>query len=384
MIHKIAIASVALGIAIMLVTFMILGGFQENIKDKIYSFSGHIQVKKFSLANSFEEKPISLEDKRREAIEGDPYIDFIQEYAHKPGLLTKDDEVFGMLYKGVSESFKRENFEPYLVEGEFLNFKDSTIANQVMISQRMANDIRVRVGERVTGLFIMEPPRTRRFTVVGIFNTALDNFDENIIIGDIRLVRALNNWKDEEVGGFEVFIKDVDDLEAADNSLVNKLSIDQYSERVDEKFIQIFDWLNLLSQNVSIFIWLILIVACFNMVSVIFILVMERTQMIGIFKALGATDKQIRRIFSYNGIRLVVKGLVYGNLIALVFGLIQHYLKVIPLDPQNYYMEYVPIDWDLGITVGLNLLALLIISVVLFLPTAIIARIRPVKAIRFD
>lgn len=383
-IHKIAIASVALGIAIMLVTFMILGGFQENIKDKIYSFSGHIQVKKFSLANSFEEKPITLEDARREAIENDPYIDFIQEYAHKPGLLTKEDEVFGMVYKGVSESFKKEVFDPYLVDGEFLDFNDSTTANPVLISQRMANDIGISVGDRVTGYFIMDPPRTRRFTVVGVFNTALDNFDENIIIGNIQLVRALNNWKDQEVGGFEVFINDVDDLEAADNSLVNKLSIDQYSERVDEKFIQIFDWLNLLSQNVSIFIWLILIVACFNMVSVIFILVMERTQMIGIFKALGATDRQIRRIFSYNGIRLVMKGLLYGNLIALVFGLIQHYLKIIPLDPQNYYMEYVPIDWDLGIAVGLNLLALLIISLVLFLPTAIIARIRPVKAIRFD
>ncbi len=383
-IHKIAIASVALGIAIMLVTFMILGGFQENIKDKIYSFSGHIQVKKFSLANSFEEKPIVLEDARREAIENDPYVDFIQEYAHKPGLLTKDDEVFGMIYKGVSRSFRQEIFDPYLVEGEFPDFEDASRPNQVMISQRMANEIRVGVGDRVTGLFIMEPLRVRRFTVAGIFNTALDNFDENIIIGDIELVRTLNKWDSAQVGGFEVFIRDVDDIEAADNSLVNKLSIDQYSERADQKFIQIFDWLNLLSQNVSIFIWLILIVACFNMVSVIFILVMERTQMIGIFKALGATDRQIRRIFSYNGIRLVIKGLVYGNLIAVAFGLIQHYFKIIPLDPQNYYMEYVLIDWDLGIAIGLNLLALLIISLVLFLPTAIIARIRPVKAIRFD
>lgn len=383
-IHKIAIASVALGIAIMLVTFMILGGFQENIKDKIFSFSGHIQVKKFSLNNSFEEKPIILEDWRREAIETDPYIDFIQEYAHKPGLLMEGDEVYGMLYKGVSESFNKEVFERYLVKGEFLDFNDSSKTNDVLISQRMADDMRVSVGDRVVGLFIMEPPRTRRFTVKGIFNTALDNFDEKIIIGDIKLIRTLNSWKDEEVGGFEVFINDVEDIEEADNSLVNKLSINQYSERVDQKFIQIFDWLSLLSQNVSIFIWLILIVACFNMVSVIFILVMERTQMIGIFKALGATDRQIRRIFSYNGIRLVVKGLVLGNLIALAFGLIQSYFHVIPLDPQNYYMEYVPIDWDLGITVGLNLLALLIISLVLFLPTAIIARIRPVKAIRFD
>jgi lipoprotein-releasing system permease protein len=383
-IHKIAIASVALGIAIMLVTFMILGGFQENIKDKVYSFSGHLQVKKFSLSNSFEEKPIVLEDARREAIESDPYIDFIQEFAHKPGLLTKNDEVFGMLYKGVAASFNKEAFEPYLLKGEFLEFNDSTFTRDVLISQRMAENIGIDVGDRIVAYFIMDPPRTRGLTVKGIFNTALDNFDENIIIGDIKMIRGLNGWQPDEVGGFEVFVKDVEDIEAADNSLMNKLSVEQYTERVDDKFVQIFDWLNLLSQNVSIFIWLILIVACFNMVSVIFILVMERTQMIGVFKALGATDRQIRKIFSYNGIRLVIKGLLLGNAIALVFGLLQYYLKLIPLDPQNYYMEYVPIDWDLGITLGLNVLCLVIISVVLFLPTAIIARIRPVKAIRFD
>lgn len=383
-IHRIAVASVALGLSIMLVTFMILGGFQENIKDKIFSFSGHIQIKKFSLTNSYEEEPITMEDWREEAITNDPYVDFIQPYAHKPGLLQKEDEVYGVLYKGVTERFNQSLFDEYLVEGEFISFNDSTFSKDVLVSQRMALDLDLKLGDRVIVYFIMDPPRTRSFNVKGIYNTALDNFDESVIIGDLKMVRGLNGWADDEVGGYEVFLKDVDKLNEADMSLSLKVGVEQYTEKVDDKFVQIFDWLNLLRQNVSIFIWLILIVACFNMASVIFIMVMERTQMIGIFKAVGATDGQIRRIFSFNGIRLVVRGVLFGNVIALVFGAVQYYFRLIPLDPANYYMEYAPISWNWGIWMGLNVLVLLIISVVLFFPTAIISRIRPVKAIRFD
>ncbi len=383
-IHRIAVASVALGLAIMLVTFMILGGFQDNIKDKLFSFSGHLQIKKFSLTNSFEEEPISMEDWRAEAIENDPFVDFIQPFAHKPGLLQKQDEVYGVLYKGITEDFRQSLFDEYLVEGEFITFNDSTFSREILVSRKMANDLKLEIGDRVVAYFIMDPPRTRRFTVKGIYNTALDNFDKNVIIGDIKMIRRLNGWKPEQVGGYEVFLKDMNDIEDADMSVSLKVGIEQLTERVDDNFAQIFDWLNLLRQNVSIFIWLILIVACFNMASVIFIMVMERTQMIGIFKAVGATNGQIRRIFSYNGIRLVIKGMLIGNIIALVFGAVQYYFRVIPLDPANYYMDYAPISWNWGIWIGLNVLVLLIVSVVLFFPTAIISRIRPVKAIRFD
>ena len=383
-IYRIAIASVALGLAIMLVTFMVLGGFEENIKDKIFSFSGHIQIKKLSMSNSFEEEPLTMEDWREEAIRNDPFVDFIQPYAHKPGLLQKEDEVYGVLYKGITEGFQPSLFEKYLEEGEFISFNDTTFSRDIMVSRRMARALDIALGDRVVVYFVMNPPRTRRFTVKGIYNTALDNFDKNVIIGDLKMINQLNGWVPEEVGGYEVFLKDVEDLERADISLSLKVGIEEYTERVDSKFIQIFEWLDLLRQNVSIFIWLILVVACFNMGSIIFIMVMERTRMIGVFKAIGATDGQIRRIFSYNGIRLVLKGLLYGNLIALAFGLVQDQFRVIPLDPANYYMDYVPIHWNPGLWLLLNLLVLLVVSVVLFFPTAVIARIKPVKAIRFD
>ena len=383
-IHKIAIASVALGLAIMMVAFFILGGFQENIKDKIFSFSGHIQIKKFSLNNSFEEEPIVLDAERMELVKNDPFVRHIQEYAHKPGLITKDDEVYGMLFKGVAPSFDIETFSKYLVEGEFISFNDSTFSNEVMVSARMAKDLELKLGDRVINYFIMDPPITRRVTVKGIFNTGLDAFDEQMMIGDINLVRNLNGWEADQVGGYELYLNDINAIEEADESVVSKLSVEHYTERVDEKFIQIFDWLNLLSQNVSIFIWLILLVASFNMVSVLFILIMERTQMIGTFKALGASNSLIRGIFSYNGFRLVLKGILVGNAIAIGFAFLQDTFKIIPLDPVNYYMEYVPIDWNWSVTIGLNLLTLLLVSFVLIIPTAIVSRIKPVKAIKFD
>ncbi|PIQ49329.1 MAG: ABC transporter permease [Cytophagales bacterium CG12_big_fil_rev_8_21_14_0_65_40_12] len=383
-IHKIAIASVALGLAIMMIAFFVLGGFQNNIKDKIYSFSGHIQIKKFSLNNSYEEEPIVLEAARMEAVLKDPYVDHVQEYAHKPGLLTKDDEVYGLLFKGIGRSYNATLFDNYLVEGRFINFNDTTESNEVMVSQRMAKKMNLNVDDLVISYFIMDPPRTRRVKIVGIYNTGLDAFDAQMMVGDIKVIRGLNGWAPDQVGGYEVYLKDVADIVEADDSITSKLNVEIYTEKVDEKYIQIFDWLNLLTQNVNIFIWLILFVASFNMVSVLFILIMERTQMIGTFKALGASNGMIRRIFSYNGIQLVLKGLLVGNAIAIGFGLLQDQFHLIPLDAENYYMDYVPIYWDWPVTIGLNFLTLLLVTFVLIIPTAIIARINPVKAIKFD
>lgn len=380
-----AIASVALGIAIMVISFQVLGGFQNNIKDKIFTFSGHIQIKKFSLNNSYEEEPIIVTEERMDMLKNDPFVRHIQEFAHKPGMINRDGENFGLLYKGVGESFDREAFSDYMVAGEIPSYGSMEgIANKVMLSQRMADRMDVELGDRLVTVFIMDPPRTRSMYVTGIFNTGLDNFDEQIVVGDMKMIRVLNDWSDEQVGGYEVFVNDVDRLEEADDSITRKISVEHYTEKVDEKFVQIFDWLNLLSQNVYILITLILFVACFNMISVLFILIMERTQMIGSFKAFGATNRLIRRIFAYNGVRLVLKGLLLGNVIAIGFGALQYYFELIPLEPSTYYMDHVPIDWNWLSTIGINLMTLVIVAAVLIIPTAIISRISPVKAIRFD
>lgn len=385
-IHKVAIASVALGIAIMVVSFQVLGGFRNNIKEKVFSFAGHIQAKKFSLSNSFEEEPFSLTEKEIGLLSATRHVKHIQEFAHKPGLVNRNDEVFGFLFKGVAESFDTTTFRNYLISGRFPKLTDSVklFSNEVMISQRMADRMEVGIGDRIVSYFIMDPPRTRSLVVTGIFVTGLDNFDEQTGIGDINLIRGLNNWKPEEVGGYEIFVDDFDRLGNADDSIVEQLPVEVYTEIVPEKFAIIFDWLGLLSQNVFILIGLILFVACFNMVSVLFILIMERTQMIGSFKALGATNRLIRRVFAFNGLKLVLKGLLIGNLIALGFGALQYYLKIIPLEASTYYMEYVPIDWNWLDTISINVLTFVLVGLVLIVPTAVISRISPVKAIRFD
>lgn len=367
---------------------MILGGFQNSIKDKIYSFSGHIQIKKFTLTNSYEEAPIVLDGERKQMVLGNQHIRHIQEFAHKPGLISMNDEVFGLLFKGMGPSFDTAAFKPYLVEGTFPVLSDTgRFTNEVIISEKQARQMQVGVGDRIVSYFIMDPPRTRSLTVKGIFSSGLEDFDSQIVIGDIKLIRGLNAWEDDQVGGYEVFVKDIDEIDESHdiiNETLNEGDYKYYTERMDEKFSNIFDWLNLLAQNVHILIGLILFVACFNMVSVLFILIMERTSMIGSFKAFGATNKLIRRIFTFNGVRLVLKGLLVGNAIALLFGWLQYTYKVIPLEASTYYMDHVPIDWNWVKFAGLNLLTLVLVGLTLVLPTAIISRVSPVKAIRFD
>ncbi len=384
-IQKVAVASVAIGLAVMIGAYMILGGFQNNIKDKIFSFAGHIQITKFSLTNSFEEEPMTIEPERLVSIKENRFVRHIQEYAQKPAILQKGDEVFGIVVKGVGRSFNQDSFGKYLIDGRFINFNDSTHSAEIVISQHVAEDMRLAVGDRVITYFERdELAIPRRLTVVGIFNTALDDFDKKIMLGDIEMIRGLNGWNGNEVGGYEVFVDDYSRIDEAYLELNDLVGDFNDAQKVPDKFVQIFDWLALLNQNNFIFLALILFVASFNIVSVLFILIMERTQMIGMFKAIGATDGLIRKVFSLNGLRLVVKGVVIGNLVAIAFGLVQYYFKPITLDPIHYYMEYVPIDWNWQLIIGLNVLVVALITVTMLLPTALISRIRPVKAIRFD
>ncbi len=375
----------ALGIAIMILSFMILGGFQNNIKDKIYSFSGHLQVKKFSFSNSMEEDPVRIEPLLLDSLRKERDIRHIQGYAHKPGIVSINDEVFGLLFKGIGSDFNWQQFAPYLVKGDTLSFSsDFRFHNDILISEKKAQQMQVDVGDRFVIYFPMDPPKPRTVTIKGIFKTGLEDFDEQMVLGDIDLIRFLNAWENGEVGGYEVFVKNINNLENSEDALIERLSIDTYTERMDEKFSNVFDWLNLLSQNVYILIALVLFVACFNMVSVLFILIMERTPMIGALKALGAQNQLIRQIFAWNGSRLVLKGMLVGNGLSFLLGFIQYQFEIVPLDASTYYMSYVPIQWDWLSIIGINLLTLVLVGLTLVIPTAIISRISPVKAIRFD
>jgi lipoprotein-releasing system permease protein len=384
-IHKIAVASIGIGLGATIVAFLILRGFQDTVKERIYSFSGHMLVTKFTMNNSMEETPLDYNTEFYNEYKSFPGIRHVQEYAHKAGLIKTEDEVLGVVIKGVGKSYDTALFNRNLIAGRFLQLPDSGYANEVVLSKVIARKINANVGDQLIIHFFQNPPRFRRLTVVGIYETNLSEyFDGKIILGDLRLIARLNEWADSIAGGLEVFATDINRIPEIAYEAGERIDFDLNIMPVSEKYIQVFEWLHLLTRQVNILLAVILTVVCVNMISVILIMVMERTQMIGMMKALGAGDPLIRKIFMYNGAALVLKGLLLGNLIGLGFCFIQDKFKLITLNPQDYYMSFVPISWHWEVVIALNVITFLIVTLVLFLPTAIISRIDPIKAIRFD
>jgi lipoprotein-releasing system permease protein len=384
-IHTIAIASIAVGLAASIVSFLIMKGFQETIKNKIYSFSSHILVTKFSMNNSQEEQPMDLNIDLYKNPSNFPSVVHVQEYAHKTGLIKTDDEVFGVVIKGIGKTFDQEAFRQNMVAGKFISFPDSGYSNEIVLSKVIAGKLKADIGDELIVHFFQNPPRFRKLSVSGIYETNLSEyFDSRVIIGDIGLIQRLNDWPDSVAGGLEVYVKDPDIQEEASVEIGEMMDYDLNIQPISERYIQIFEWLHLLSRQVNILLVIILIVVCVNMVSIVLILVMERTQMIGMLKAVGANNALVRSIFVYSGVNLVVKGLILGNFLGLGICFLQYQFKIIKLNPHDYYMDFVPIAWNWEIVALLNILILAIVSVVLLLPTMIIARINPIRTIKFD
>lgn len=384
-IHRIAIISIAVGLGAMIISWLVMKGFQTTVQQKIYDFSAHIQINRITTGNSMEEPPFDFRINLYQHPDSFPYIEHVQEYSHKAGLIKSGSEISGILLKGVGKSFRQDRFNNHLTDGSFFHFPDSGYSNEIVISRIIADKLKVKIGDKLTIHFFQNPPRARRLTVSGIYETNLsDYFDEKIILCDLRLIQRLNGWSADEAGGLEIFLKDPTRDWENYLDLLDRVPYELYAEQTRSRYIQVFEWLNLITRQVNILLIIILTVVCVNMVSVILILVMERTAMIGIFKALGSQDSIIRRIFIRQGMDLLLKGLLIGNVFALGLCWIQHQFRIITLDAKNYYMAYVPVYWDWGVVVALNLLVFAVVSVVLILPVMVISRISPVSAIRFD
>ncbi len=433
-IHKIAIASIAIGLAAALVSFLIMQGFQSAVKNKIYKFSNHLLVTRFTMNNAVEEQPfeykIDLYTNQTEF----PFVTHVQEYAHKAGLIKSNDEILGIVFKGVGQEFDATQFGDNLVEGSMIDFPDSTYSNQILLSRIIADKLNAKTGDEVTVHFFQNPPRFRKLIVAGIYETNLsDYFDGKVILGDIRLIQRLNDWAPTLAGGLEVQLdlnsfgyfslwredfsnyldreteKIIDNpdveyenlalasalfnysfdydraaLETSARRIGESMDYDLYLETVRDKYIQVFEWLDLIKRQVKILLVVILVVVCVNMIAVILILVMERTPMVGMLKAMGAQDGLIRSVFLYNGASLISKGLLIGNAVGLGLCFLQDKFKLIKLNPHDYYMDYVPIQWDPITILLLNGIVFLTVVIVLWLPTRFITRINPIQAIRFD
>jgi lipoprotein-releasing system permease protein len=383
-IHKIAVGSLALGLGVSLLAFMVLGGFQRTVSDKVYGFTGHFQVQRFTISNSFEESPFTRNSDFYNNHKKIPFISSVQSFAHKAALIKGEQEVEGVLMKGVGNDFDSLGFQKYVVDGRMIHIPFEGTSNEVMLSQFIATKLLLKVGDKITLYFVQDPPRFRRVEVVGIFQTYLENFDEKIIIGELQTIRNLNNWAKDEVGGLEIMVDNPNKIDEYAPLLEDQLDFDLKLIGSQDKFLEIFDWLKLLDTNVYVFIGLIGFVAIFNMGAILFILIMERTQMIGLLKALGSTNKQIRKIFFWNGINILLRGLVIGNAVGLGVGFLQYYFMIVPLDPANYYMSYVPIYWNWPVFVLLNIGITLLTAAVLLIPVLVISRVDPIRAIRFD
>jgi lipoprotein-releasing system permease protein len=380
---RIATVSIALGIAVMIVSFSILHGFREQIQNKIFSFGAHLQLSRYDTNNSLEVAPISEPELRRQLARY-PQVTSVQPFARKTAIIKTTDEVLGVVLKGVSEKHGPSAMRQNMVAGKFLQFADSAASQDIVISQKIADKLRLKVGSPALFYFIQQPPRVRKFRVSGIYQTGLDEFDEVYVLGDLRQIQELNAWPDSLVGGLEVRLRDFSRLDATFDQFYEQLPYEVRIEKITDQYAQLFDWLQLLNRNVIIFLILIIFVATFNMVATIFIMILERTKMIGILKAVGATDNQIREMFFFRGMSITLKGLVIGNVIALGFCALQYYFRIIPLDPENYYMDRVPVAWNPLVMVLLNAATLAASILSVLIPTYMIARIKPMVAIRFD
>jgi lipoprotein-releasing system permease protein len=386
-VHKIAITSIAVGLAAAIVSFLIMKGFQENVQDKVYSFSSHLNINRLSPNNSVEEPSFDINFDLVSHPENYPFVDHVQEYAHKAGLAKTEDELLGVLLKGVGKSFDQNRFSESMMDGQFINFPDSGYSSDIVISRIISDKLKLKTGDELVIHFFQNPPRFRKLRISGIYETNLsDYFDNKIILCDLGLIKRLNDWPDSVAGGLQVYLKDSSPqaTQAAFENLVDIIPFELYIEKTSERYVQVFEWLHLISRQVNILLVIILGVVCVNMISVVLILVMERTSMIGLLKALGGENGLIRKIFIHQGTNLILIGLAAGNIIGLGICFLQDKFKFVKLDAKNYYISYVPVSWHWDIVILLNVLVLAVVWLVLLIPVGSVSRIQPIKAIRFD
>lgn len=384
LIVRIAIAGVMLSLAVMMLSIGIIKGFKTEIQEKVRGYIGDIRIFKYDLNNSFELSPFVPAKETINNLRKNPEVVYFQPYATKPAIISANDEVEGINFKGVDKTFNWDYVRKNLVSGTVINFTDSAKAiKQIMISQFTADRLKLKVGDNFIMHFVQNPPRRRPFKIVGIYSIGVEEIDKNFVIGDINLIRRLNDWKPDEIGGIEIRIKDFSKLRATSTSIYEGLEIKLKSESVQEYFPAIFTWLSLLDVNTRVLLVLMMVVGVINMITALLIMILERTNMIGMLKAFGMTDYSVMKIFLYNALYLVGLGLLLGNLLGLGLALLQNYTHIFKLDQTSYYLSYVPMEIHFIDVLVLNISTGFVCLIVLILPSLLVSKISPLKAIRF-
>ena len=389
---RIATAGVAIGLAVMIISVSVVLGFKHTIRDKVVGFGCHIQVADFMSLQTNENYPIQMGDSMVNVLKKTPGVKHVQRFANKQGILKTENDFLGVVFKGVGPEYDTTFIHQNMVEGSIPKFSDEASKNKILVSKEMANKLNIKVGQKIFSYFIdNQGLRVRRFTVEGIYQTNLKQYDQIICYTDLYTAVKLNGWEDDQTSGAEITVNDFNRVNEVEDILVHKVNrtIDKYGETYSSKTIQeinpqIFSWLDLLDLNVWIILALMIAVAGVTMISGLLIIILERTTMIGVLKALGARNRIVRHSFMWFAVFIIGKGMLIGNIIALGLIALQSTTGIVKLDPTTYYVETVPVEYAWLPFVVINIATLIISVLVLIAPSYLISHIHPAKSMRYE
>ena len=387
----IAQIGVALGLAVMLVTIAVSFGFKHEVREKAVGFSSHIHISNYESGQSYEALPVAADSALLGRLAAIPSVEHVQRYAAKPGVFRTDNDFIGYILKGVGEDYDLSFYAQYLKEGVLPQFSDSVASGNILISRVIADKLQLDVGDKVDSYFLQGTMRARRYTVAGIYETGFNEYDRLFVIADLKAVQALNRWEPDQVTGVEVALTDfskVEDMNWELGTLLDRTE-DKYGNQYLVQSVTdinpgLFAWLDVLDMNVWLILALMIGVAGFTMISGLLILIIERTQFIGILKALGASNASVRKAFLYLAMLIIGKGMLWGNVVGLGLCAVQKFTGLIPLDPANYYLDRVPIEFNWLFILAVNVVMFVLSVLILIVPSHLISRIYPTKAMRFE
>lgn len=381
---RVSTAGIALGVAVMIVAVMVVTGFRNEITQKVIGFGAHIRINNFDSNNSYEESPLSLNAPFISKLKSNPDVFHVQEYATKAGIIKTDEEIEGIVLKGISNSYNWDFFKNKIVEGSIIRSGDSLHVNEVLISKKTSLKLSLKPGDDMVIYFIEQPPRIRKLKVAGVYETGLDEFDNIYVFCDITLIRRLNNWQPDQAGGIELLLNDFSRLETVNEQVYKTAGYQFYTQSIREQYPQIFHWLDLQNINVIIIITLILLIAGISMISTLLIIILENAGLIGVLKTMGSTDRSIRKIFIYIAMPVIGGGILAGNLLGLTLCFLQLKFGLVSLPQESYYVSTVPVNFSWLHLVLINAGTIIACLLMLIGPSMVIARISPSKVIRYD
>ena len=387
---RLSVAATVISVAVMIVTLSFVNGFQDTVSQKVFSFWGHVRIgyRQPMKASIAEEEPIEANDSLLKIVKRMPQVQTVHPFATKYAILKTDSEMEGVLLKGLDSSYNFQHLSAFLKQGRWVQFNDSTYSREIVVSTYTANQLHLKLNDRILIYFVRPDGSLRpdKLTIVGIYKTSIEEYDKTFAIGDIKLIRRLNGWNDDQIGGYEIFLKDYKQMDQVSNAIYNNDEIPQTWETktVKEIYPNIFDWLQVINTNSTVLISIMIVIAVINLITCLIILVLERLRMIGILKSLGATNWMVQKIFLHHSVIITLMGIIGGTLLALSLLWLQQATGFVRLPEDAYYMDRasVKIIWWQVAAVGAG--TLFVSLMVLFIPSFIVRSVQPIKAIRFN